>query len=237
MTLTVQDLSFAYGAKAALAVVGFDLPKGTFAALLGSNGAGKSTLFALLTRLFTVPKGRIAIAGHVLATHPLRALASLGVVFQQPTLDLDLTVTRNLRYFAALHGITGAEADARISAALDRMGVADRARDPVRILNGGHRRRVEIARALLARPAVLLLDEPTVGLDPASRKALVDHAHALAADGMTILWATHLTDEVAPDDRLLILHRGHLLADGVARDLTAGQTVNDLFLHLTGAAA
>lgn len=164
-------------------------------------------------------------------------MACLGVVFQQPTLDMDLTVTRNLRYLAALHGITGREAETRIAAALERMGVAERANDPVRILNGGHRRRVEIARALLARPSVLLLDEPTVGLDPASRKALVNHAHALAADGITILGATHLTDEVAAGDRLLILHRGRLLTDGIARDLTRTQPLHDLFLQLTGADA
>jgi len=236
--LEISDIHFAYGARVALEAVSVSVEPGEFCALLGPNGAGKSTLFALLTRLFTTRTGRIAIAGHDLARQPRRALAALGVVFQQPTLDLDLTVRRNLVYFAALHGISGAEAERRIGSALARLGMAERAGERVRELNGGHRRRTEIARSLLHSPKVLLLDEPTVGLDAATRRAITAHVHALAAeDGLTVLWATHLTDEVRDGDRLVVLHRGRVIEDGRAGALRGDRTLADHFLALTGEAA
>lgn len=231
--LVVSDVSYAYGRKTALAGVSFAVPPGTFCALLGPNGAGKSTLFALLTRLFTTRSGRMAVAGHDIARQPRAALAATGVVFQQPTLDLDLTVRRNLLYFAALHGLSGREAERRIAAALARLGMAERAAEPVRDLNGGHRRRTEIARALVHSPRVLLLDEPTVGLDAASRAAIVAHVHDLAAEGLAVLWATHLTDEVRPSDRLVVLHEGRVLADDRAGDVTGGRALTDVFLAMT----
>lgn len=237
-TLRVEGLSFAYGAKQALDGVSFGLQPGTFCALFGPNGAGKSTLFGLLTRLFTTPTGRITVAGHDMAQAPRKALARIGVVFQQPTLDLDLTVRQNLAYFAALHGIPRRTRAERIEAALGRLGMAERAGEKVRALNGGHRRRTEIARALLHDPKVLLLDEPTVGLDAAARRALVDHVHDLAAErGMTVLWATHLMDEVRPDDSLVILHKGRVVADGLASDITGGEEITTRFLALTEQAA
>ncbi|MCX7646214.1 MAG: ATP-binding cassette domain-containing protein [Rhodobacteraceae bacterium] len=236
--LSVAGLSFRYGARAALEDVSLEVAEGAFCALLGPNGAGKSTLFALLTRLLVAPRGRIAVAGVDLARAPTAALARIGVVFQQPTLDLDLTVRQNLRYFAGLHGLSGRAAEARIVAALDRLGMAERAGEKVRALNGGHRRRTEIARALVHRPSVLLLDEPTVGLDAASRAALVEHVHRLCAEeGLTVLWATHLTDEVRPGDRLVILHRGRVLRDGIAGEIAAGRPLTAVFLELTGAEA
>ncbi len=233
MTLEVCHLSYRYGRKLALEDVSFALTPG-FTALLGPNGAGKSTLFALLTRLVVSGEGSIAIAGHDLARSPRAALARIGVVFQQPTLDLDMTVRRNLSYFAALHGLAGADAARRIDVALGRLGMAERANERVRDLNGGHRRRMELARALLHDPAVLLLDEPTVGLDAASRRAITAHAHDLAAQGLTVLWATHLVDEIAPDDRVLVLHRGRLRADNRACVLAGQGTLPDAFLAMTG---
>ena len=236
--LTVRNVSYTYGAKQALDDVSFTVAPGRFCALLGPNGAGKSTLFSLLTRLFTTASGRIEVAGHDLSRHPRRALARIGVVFQQPTLDLDLTVHRNLSYFAALHGLAGAEAERRIAAALERLNMAERAGERARDLNGGHRRRLEIARCLIHRPAVLLLDEPTVGLDAASRRAITDHVHALSAeDGLTVLWATHLTDEIADDDQVVILHRGQILRDAPCHQITGGRPLQDVFLDLTGAPA
>ncbi|MFT6774809.1 MAG: ABC-2 type transport system ATP-binding protein [Paracoccaceae bacterium] len=237
--LGVEGLSWRYGAKAALDDVSFSVEAGRFCALLGPNGAGKSTLFGLLTRLFVSRVGRIEVAGHDLARTPRAALARMGVVFQQPTLDLDLTVRRNMSYFAALHGIWGKDADARIDAALDRLSMRERAHERARDLNGGHRRRMEIARALIHRPAVLLLDEPTVGLDAGSRGALVEHVHDMCAtDGLTVLWATHLVDEVRDADRLLVLHRGRIVADGVAGEIAArGPGLGAAFASLTGAGA
>ncbi len=157
----------------------------------------------------------------------------MGVVFQASTLDPDLTVKRNLLYFAALHGLGGQEAETRAMAVLERLGMAERAGEKVAKLNGGHRRRMEIARALLHQPEVLLLDEPTVGLDAAARVAITRHVHDLAAEGLTVLWATHLVDEVWPKDRLVILHRGRVLADGEAGEI-GGDDLTARFLVLTG---
>lgn len=233
--LLVQGVCHDWGAKRALDQVSFAVAPGQFCALLGPNGAGKSTLFGLLTRLFTARTGRIAVAGHDLAAAPRAALAQMGVVFQSSTLDLDLTVRRNLLYFAALHGLSGREAERRTAEALDRLGMAERAGEKAAALNGGHRRRMEIARALIHRPAVLLLDEPTVGLDAASRRAITAHVHDLAGQGMCVLWATHLVDEVAADDRLVILHRGRILADGTAGEIGGGD-LTARFLSLTAGA-
>lgn len=236
--LAVRSLGYSYGAKRALEDVSLDIRPGEFCALLGPNGAGKSTLMSLLTRLFTTSEGTIQIAGHDLARDPRKALAKIGVVFQQTTLDLDLTVRRNLNYFAALHGLSGQTARSRIDAALERLDMADRAGERARDLNGGHRRRLEIARCLIHRPSVLLLDEPTVGLDTAARRAITDHVHNLAHDeGLTVLWTTHLSDEVRDPDRLIVLHQGRVLADGQAGPLRGSQPLADYFLSLTGAPA
>lgn len=236
--LSVENLAYRYGMKEALKGVSFQLEAGEFGALLGPNGAGKSTLFSLLTRLFTAPQGRISIAGHDMGRTPRAALARMGVVFQSPTLDMDLSVKQNLAYFAALHGIAGREAARRSDAALERMNMAERAHERVRDLNGGHRRRTEIARALLHDPAVLLLDEPTVGLDAAARQSITSHVHQLCADqGLTVLWATHLTDEVYDSDHLVLLHQGQILQDGNVGELRGESNLSDHFLNLTGARA
>jgi ABC-2 type transport system ATP-binding protein len=233
--LEVANLTHAWGARRALDGVSFTVERGRFCALLGPNGAGKSTLFGLLTRLFTTPTGQIAVAGHDLARTPRAALARIGVVFQASSLDLDLSVRRNLLYFAALHGLSGREAERRAMAALDRLGMAERAGERAAALNGGHRRRMEIARSLIPDPEVLLLDEPTVSLDAASRASITAHVHALARDGLTVLWATHLVDEVAAGDRLVILHHGRVLADGEAGEI-GGPDLTRRFIAMTEAA-
>lgn len=231
--LSVQSLSYNYGAKQALDDVSFTAETGRFTALLGPNGAGKSTLFALLTRLFVARSGKISVAGADLGTTPRAALARIGVVFQAPTIDLDLSVERNLRYFAALHGIAGKDAEGRIETALDRLGMRERAQERTRDLNGGHRRRMEIARSLIHRPALLLLDEPTVGLDAPSRRAITDHVHELAKDGLAILWATHLVDEVNDDDDLILLHQGKILATSDVKSFRGNNTLADQFAAIT----
>ncbi|MGB3243543.1 MAG: ABC transporter ATP-binding protein [Sulfitobacter sp.] len=231
--LIVRNLSFHYGTKQALDDVAFAVPPGQFCALLGPNGAGKSTLISLLTRLLVAPKGDINIAGHDLRATPRKAMAQLGVVFQQSTLDLSLTVRQNLAYFAALHGLPRAETHARIDVALERLGMAERAEEKARNLNGGHRRRTELARALLHDPKVLLLDEPTVGLDAASRHAITDHVHDLADQGLSVLWTTHLTDEVRDTDALVVLHKGRIVESGKAGPLRGDQNLSDWFLART----
>ena len=233
--IEVSNLGYSYGGKRALEDVSFSVEAGSFCALLGPNGAGKSTLINLLTRLFTTTQGEIKLAGIDLKIAPREALARLGIVFQQSTLDLDLSVRQNLSYFAALHGYSGKEAHDRIDESLDRLGMLERAHEKARALNGGHRRRAEIARALIHKPSVLLLDEATVGLDAAARASITDHVHGLTEDGTTVLWATHLTDEVRDTDRLLILHQARVLADGIAGEISGETTLQDTFLRLTGA--
>ncbi len=235
--LQIEDLTWRYGDKPALDAVSLSVAPGEFCALLGPNGAGKSTLFNLATRLFESSHGSVRIDGADLYKNPAKSLSALGVVFQQPTLDLDLSVLENLRYFGSLHGMSGRETTGRAEETLRLLGMEDRIAETVRRLNGGHRRRMEIARALIHRPKVLLLDEPTVGLDPAARAAITDHVHALVrADGIAVLWATHLVDEVRSGDRLVVLHRGRVRAAGSVEDVIAGSGKADLasaFLHLT----
>ncbi|MEN5089067.1 ABC transporter ATP-binding protein [Pseudomonas protegens] len=234
--LEVSQLSFAYGPRQALDQVSLSLAPGRFAALLGPNGAGKSTLIALLTRLYDLQQGDIRVGGCSLRNAARAALRQLGVVFQQSTLDLDLSVEQNLHYHAALHGLSRRQGQARIDAELARQGLTERRRDSVRALNGGHRRRVEIARALLHEPRLLLLDEASAGLDPASRLALNRHIRQLCQEQrLSVLWTTHLLDEVQADDQLLILHQGRLVASGVASTISQeqGGDLGTAFARLT----
>ncbi len=233
--LQVTQVGFAYGERQALQDVSFGAAAGRFTALLGPNGAGKSTLIALLTRLYDLQRGDIQVAGFSLRSQPREALRRLGVVFQQSTLDLDLSVEQNLRYHAALHGMPRKVAIDRIDIELDRQQLGERRKSRVRELNGGHRRRVEIARALLHRPSLLLLDEASAGLDPASRQGLNAHVRSLCRDeGMSVLWTTHLLDEVRGDDDLIILNRGNLVAQGRADTLAhADGSLEQTFARLT----
>lgn len=216
-------MAYAYGRRQALDRVSFTIPPGRFAVLLGLNGAGKSTLFQLITRLFATRQGTIRIFGHDVLREAGAALRRLGVVFQARTLDLDLTVRQNLAYHAALHGIGRSQAKARAALVLERVDLAGRVSERARNLSGGQMRRLEIARALLHQPRLILLDEPTVGLDIAARADILAHVRSLVAnDGVAVLWATHLVDEIAPDDQVLVLHQGRLLADGRLDALLAG---------------
>ncbi|NVN84966.1 MAG: ATP-binding cassette domain-containing protein [Rhodopseudomonas sp.] len=239
--LSIAGVSHNYGARRALIDISFGVAPASFTALLGLNGAGKSTLFSLVTRLFGIQTGRISIFGHDIGTAPGEALRLLGVVFQPRTLDLDLSVTQNLLYHAALHGIDRREARLRSGEVLARIGLADRTASKVRDLSGGQMRRLEIARALLHRPRLLLLDEATVGLDVKARADILHHVRQLVAEqGIGVLWATHLFDEIAPSDDLVVLHQGRVLAHGeVTRVIVeaGAQDINAAFMRLTGAVA
>jgi len=235
--LAIDGISHSYGARRALADISFDVRPASFTALLGLNGAGKSTLFSLITRLFGVQRGHISIFGHDIGRTPGEALRLLGVVFQPRTLDLDLSLTQNLLYHAALHGIARRAARLRSEELLARIGLLDRAGHKVRDLSGGQMRRLEIARALLHQPRLLLLDEATVGLDVKARADIVSHVRQLVTEqGIGVLWATHLFDEIAPTDDLVVLHQGRLLAKGPAARVIAESSasdVNSAFARLT----
>ena len=231
--LNVHNITYQYGSKTALDDVSFNLESAQFCALLGPNGAGKSTLFSLMTRLLVSPVGTIKLAGHDIAKEPGAALGKMGVVFQQQTLDLDMTVLQNMRYFAALQGLSGKQAQRNIDAALERLAMSERTHEKVRALNGGHRRRMEIARALVHEPKVLLLDEPTVGLDTQSRKAITAHVHELSEAGLLVFWATHLVDEIEPDDAVIVLHQGRVLAQDRAKAIAGDGTLTDAFIGMT----
>ncbi len=236
--IEVRGVSHAYGARKALDNVSLTVPASQFTALLGLNGAGKTTLFSLITRLYDTRQGSIDVLGHRVSREPGEALRLLGVVFQARTLDLDISVMDNLLYHAALHGIGRREARQRAHAALQDIDLADRARDQVRKLSGGQMRRIEIARALLHRPRVLVLDEPTVGLDVASKSAILRQVRALVRQrGVAVLWATHLLDEVTPGDAVVVLHRGRVLASGDVVDVVTSAGAIDMrsaFIALTG---
>jgi ABC-2 type transport system ATP-binding protein len=220
--LEVAAASHSYGKRKALENVGFSVAQGSFSVLLGLNGAGKSTLFCLITRLFATQRGAIRIFGFDVNRAPSEALRRLGVIFQARTLDLDLTVMQNLSYHAALHGISGQETKLRAGFVLEKVAMAGRTHDKARNLSGGQIRRVEIARALLHRPRMLLLDEPTAGLDIKARADILKHVRGLVArEGIGVLWATHLIDEIEPGDDVVVLHEGKILDHGNASEIAA----------------
>jgi ABC-2 type transport system ATP-binding protein len=236
--LQVRDIVKSYGPRRALAGVTLTVRAGEFVALLGPNGAGKTTLFQLFAGLFLPDSGQVEVMGHDMRRHPVPALAGLGIVFQQTTLDPELSVAANLLFHAGLHGMPRGIARERIGAELQRIGLADRAGDRVRTLSGGNRRRVELARALLHAPRIVLMDEPTVGLDPAGRRELIRLVRKVRDEqAIAILWATHLCEEAAGADRVVVLHRGKVLRDTTPAAMLAEAGVAGLeeaFIRLIG---
>ena len=235
--LQVRQVSKSYGSTQALKQVEFELGSGLHV-LLGRNGAGKSTLFQLITGLFVSDEGSIAVKGHDLRTQLTTALAHLGVVFQQPSLDLDLSVQANLTFFGRLHGLSDEQIRQRSQFQLEKVGLADQGRVRCRSLSGGNRRKVELARALLTEPRLLLMDEPTVGLDPESRDLILRHVqHLCHTQGLSCLWATHLLDEAEQADQVLVLHQGRLLGQYTLEQVlqtTQTDSLLDAFYQLTG---
>ena len=236
--LRIDSLTKRYGERIALKTLSFAVPRGQFVALLGPNGAGKSTLFQVLTGLFAADEGTVEVAGHSLRTAATQALRHLGVVFQQISLDLDLSVRRNLLFQADLQGLPRALAQQRIDAGCARLGIAADLERKARELSGGNRRKVELVRANLHQPAVLLMDEATVGLDPKSRRDLLAAIHADVCErGVSVLWATHWVEEAADAHRVLVLHKGSLLADGSPAEVTSAlgeATLEAGFIKRTG---
>ena len=225
--VTVNQVSHAFGKRQVLQDVSFAVPQGRVTMLLGPNGAGKTTLFSLIAGLLAPQSGSLNVSRK-----------NLGLVFQQSAVDLELTVAQNLAYYASLHGLSKTEASARIEQVLGPLELSARKQERVKSLNGGHRRRVEIARALLTQPQALLLDEPTTGLDIPTRKALVAYLHSEAeARNMAVLWSTHLVDEVEDGDHIVMLRQGKVVADGEMKDilqLSKSKNLTDAYLHFAG---
>lgn len=204
----------------ALSNISFDVRPGEIFGLLGPNGGGKSTLFRILSTMMVPTEGRAVIAGHDVERDSAAVRRSVGVVFQTQSLDKALTVEENLRGQGHLHGLSGATLRERMDAAMERLGIKDRRKDLVDTLSGGLRRRVEIAKALLHRPKVLLMDEASTGLDPAARRDVSRHVETLREkEGVTILLTTHILEEADRCDRLILLHQGKIVAQGSPKEL------------------
>lgn len=235
MEIAVQAVSHQYGSHNALDNVSLCLKPG-LTMLLGPNGAGKSTLFALITGLQKLTQGSITFDGATLSQSRTRIMAKMGVVFQQSTLDIDLSVKQNLSYFASLHGISTTSALSHIQGLLDELDLTSKLNTKIRNLNGGHRRRVELARCLIHKPTLLLLDEPTVGLDIESRHLILRVVQALAhSQNVSVLWATHLFEEVKHNNNLIVLSKGRVLAHDQCEALLAKyhqQDIEHLWQHL-----
>lgn len=235
--LRVADAVKSYGPVRALDGVTLSVEHGEFVVLLGPNGAGKTTLFQILSGLFVPDSGVVEIDGYDIRENAVPALGSLGIVFQTPTMDQELSVLANLKFHTDLHGIPRKIANQRIESELKRFDLADRQKEPIRNLSGGNRRRVELARSLLHDPSILLMDEPTVGLDPQSRRDILNAVLELRIErGIATLWSTHLVDEAEKADRVIVLHKGKMLVEGTSEELieqSGESTLSSAFLKLT----
>jgi ABC-2 type transport system ATP-binding protein len=220
--VSVENLIHRYGDRAALDGLSLNVPEGVIFGLLGPNGGGKSTLFRILATLMAPTSGTVTVAGHDVVKNADEVRRHIGVVFQTQSLDKKLTVGENLRAQGHLYALSGSELAGRIDDAVTRLGLKERMDDITESLSGGLKRRVEIAKALLHRPEVLLMDEPSTGLDPGARRELADYIKDLRdRRGVTILLTTHILDEAEHCDQLLLLHEGRRVAEGAPAELKA----------------
>ena len=220
MIVAVEKLTRAYGARIALAGVSFEVGEREIFGVLGPNGGGKSTLFNILATMLTPDQGWARVAGFDVERQAPDVRRRIGVIFQSQSLDKKLSVLENLRGQGHLFGLSGAALNGRIEEVLDRLGLSDRRNDMVGSLSGGLRRRVEIGKGLLHRPQVLLMDEPSTGLDPGARRELWRYIEELRdTQGVTVLLTTHILDEADRCDRLLLLHQGKVVAQGAPAEL------------------
>jgi ABC-2 type transport system ATP-binding protein len=218
--IAVEKISHRYGSRVALSNVSFEVKPGEIFGLLGPNGGGKSTLFRILSTMMVPSEGRAVVDGCDVVRQPAEVRRRIGVVFQTQSLDKALTVGENLRSQGHLHGLSGAVLRDRMEKVMARLGILDRQRELVESLSGGLKRRVEIAKALLHRPHVLIMDEASTGLDPGARRELSQYVHELRdTEGVTIVLTTHILDEAERCDRLALLHQGHIVAEGSPADL------------------
>lgn len=218
--IEARGLGKDFGTVHALDALDLAVAEGEFFALLGPNGAGKTTAVHLFATLLLPSRGSARVLGHDVVRESLAVRRRIGLVFQEPTLDRDLSVLENLRFAARLWDLPARVAGPRIEALLDHFDLAERRDVPVRTLSGGQRRAADIARGLLAEPRLLFLDEPTAGLDPQARRSLWESIHRLRAErGVTVLLTTHYVEEAEPCDRVALLDRGRLAALGTPAEL------------------
>ncbi len=218
--ITITGVWHRYGTRVALADVSLQVGRGEIFGLLGPNGGGKTTLFHLLATLMPLTEGRVELLGYDLRRSARAIRPHLGVVFQHPSLDPKLTVYENLRHHGHLYGLSGALLRERIQFVVQRVGLEDRVNDLVETLSGGLQRRLELAKAFLHAPSVLLLDEPSTGLDPGARLDFMAYLeHLRDQEGVSVLLTTHILEEAEHCDRVGILHQGHLVAVGTPDEL------------------
>ena len=238
IALEFKNVSFSYDVKEVLKNISFSIKEASFFVLLGLNGAGKSTIFSLTTRLLKLQKGEIYINNFPIKDYS-NALKDIGIVFQEPTLDLDLTVEQNLYYYGALKGLDFKETLKSIEDEIIKLELQNVLNTQVRKLNGGHRRRVEILRALINKPKLLLLDEATVGLDLKSRFDILSYVKELVkTKNISVLWITHLFDEIDENDDISIIKNGEIIESGLAKDIVKKhnkENLVDTFNELTKA--
>lgn len=221
----IQNVSFAYQETKVLTDISFTIKRGEVTVLLGANGAGKTTLFNLVSQLTPLQQGDITLDNKSIKKDKWCALQPIGIVFQQNSLDLDLSVEQNLHYFAKLRGLD----TSIIHTHLKQMNLNGILNKKIRKLSGGYRRRVEITRALLGDPKIIFLDEPTLGLDITIRQELIEHIHQIVQEkNIAICLSTHLTDEIRPQDQLYLLHQQRIKFSGNTKDLLDSSGYDDI---------
>lgn len=218
--IEIKDLYKSFGEVRAVQGVSFEVKKGEIFSLLGPNGAGKTTILSMLACLLHPDQGDASILGHSLRKDPMGVKSVLGVVPQEIALYEDLSARENLTFWAKMYGLRGADLKQRVEEVLEVIGLADRARDYIKKYSGGMKRRVNIGVALLHKPQVILMDEPTVGIDPQSRRSILDSVMALKQQGTTVLYTTHYMEEARElSDHIAIMDHGKLIAAGTNTEL------------------
>ena len=232
--LEVKDLKKNYGDFEAVKGITFDIKDGEIFSLLGPNGAGKTTTISMLSTLYTPTSGDATIGGHSISKEPMAVKQVIGVVPQELALYEDLTAKENLIFWGQMYGLSGKSLTNRVDEVLEQIGLVDKAKNRVKTYSGGMKRRVNIGVGLLHKPRLLFMDEPTVGIDPQSRRAILDTVKDLNQQGMTVLYTTHYMEEAAElSNRVGIIDHGELIAIGTQDELTkqVGQT-DTLILHI-----
>ena len=220
--LSCRGLRKSYGERVAVDDVGFDIARGETYGLLGPNGAGKTTTISMVCGLLARDAGEVTVAGRPIGPESTDAKAAIGLVPQDVALYDNLSAAENLRFFGRWQGLQGGQLEGRVTEMLDIVGLADRAADHIDTYSGGMKRRANIAAGLLHRPELLVLDEPTVGVDPQSRNAILESVEALGAEGLSVLYTTHYMEEAERlCDRVGIIDEGRLVAEGTRRELVA----------------